>query len=260
MKKINLLPLSAQKELTLELASRQFLNFWAWIFFSLLLLSALSFFSTFQLNSQINQAEEAIAENQALLKSATNQQLQQQVVALNDEIRKIEAMGICDSKAAGVQKRKKLDTLVRSLSATFAVASSDVSAIDRKGIVEAVRSAVRKSVGEVLKKLQRKPYLPASQRGEPAGRVFTLLDAFPVRYIKGIGLQNQLALIGGDESSLSIAAASIVAKVARDNFMCQIAKKHNNFGWERNKGYGTREHKEALTKFGKTRFHRTDFL
>ena len=176
------------------------------------------------------------------------------------EIRKIEAMGICDSKAAGVQKRKKLDTLVRSLSATFAVASSDVSAIDRKGIVEAVRSAVRKSVGEVLKKLQRKPYLPASQRGEPAGRVFTLLDAFPVRYIKGIGLQNQLALIGGDESSLSIAAASIVAKVARDNFMCQIAKKHNNFGWERNKGYGTREHKEALTKFGKTRFHRTDFL
>ncbi|OGE81017.1 MAG: hypothetical protein A3H72_01615 [Candidatus Doudnabacteria bacterium RIFCSPLOWO2_02_FULL_48_8] len=92
MKKINLLPLSAQKELTLELASRQFLNFWAWIFFSLLLLSALSFFSTFQLNSQINQAEEAIAENQALLKSATNQQLQQQVVALNDEIRKIEAL------------------------------------------------------------------------------------------------------------------------------------------------------------------------
>ena len=67
------------------------------------------------------------------------------------------------------------------------------------------------------------------------------------------------AVVKGDALSLSIAAASIIAKVTRDRIMAELAARHPGYGWERNKGYGTREHAEALKRLGPTAHHRRSF-
>mgnify|MGYP003326654900 FL=1 len=63
----------------------------------------------------------------------------------------------------------------------------------------------------------------------------------------------------GDTKSVSIAAASVVAKTVRDDFMSQMASLHPEYGWEKNMGYGTRQHLDALKKFGPTELHRQSF-
>ena len=68
-----------------------------------------------------------------------------------------------------------------------------------------------------------------------------------------------IAVIGGDALSLSIAAASIVAKVTRDRLMVQLAHEHPGYGWEHNAGYGTRKHYEGLKLLGITAYHRRSF-
>jgi len=67
------------------------------------------------------------------------------------------------------------------------------------------------------------------------------------------------AIIRGDGLSLTIAAASIVAKVTRDNLMIALAAQHPGYGWERNMGYGTAEHREALDVLGPSTVHRSNF-
>ena len=67
------------------------------------------------------------------------------------------------------------------------------------------------------------------------------------------------ALVGGDGRSLSIAAASIVAKVTRDRIMAELARAHPGYGWERNMGYGTPQHRAALGRLGVTPHHRRSF-
>ncbi len=67
------------------------------------------------------------------------------------------------------------------------------------------------------------------------------------------------ALVGGDGRSLSIAAASIIAKVTRDRIMAELARAHPGYGWERNMGYGTPQHRAALIRLGVTPHHRRSF-
>ncbi|MGE0109084.1 MAG: ribonuclease HII [Bdellovibrionales bacterium] len=66
-------------------------------------------------------------------------------------------------------------------------------------------------------------------------------------------------IVKGDDKSLSIAAASIIAKVTRDRFMAELAKTHPAYGWEKNAGYGTKIHMEGIEKFGITKWHRRSF-
>ncbi|HEC14290.1 MAG TPA: ribonuclease HII, partial [Rhodospirillales bacterium] len=66
-------------------------------------------------------------------------------------------------------------------------------------------------------------------------------------------------IVKGDGLSLSIAAASVVAKVTRDAIMADLAHQHPGYGWERNAGYGTKEHQDALARLGVTRHHRKSF-
>jgi ribonuclease HII len=68
-----------------------------------------------------------------------------------------------------------------------------------------------------------------------------------------------IPIISGDDKSLSIAAASIIAKVHRDRLMVELAQKHPHYGWDHNAGYGTPEHMEALNRYGVTECHRTSF-
>jgi ribonuclease HII len=67
------------------------------------------------------------------------------------------------------------------------------------------------------------------------------------------------AVVGGDGSILSVAAASIVAKVTRDRIMDELAARHPAYGWETNRGYGTAAHRAALERFGVTQHHRRSF-
>ena len=71
---------------------------------------------------------------------------------------------------------------------------------------------------------------------------------------------NQEAIVKGDGKSLSIAAASIIAKVTRDRIMVEMSEKYPEYGFDRHKGYGTQRHREALIKKGKTPIHRVSFL
>ncbi|MBI2022649.1 ribonuclease HII [Candidatus Daviesbacteria bacterium] len=85
---------------------------------------------------------------------------------------------------------------------------------------------------------------------------FVLIDAF---YIKHLNRKKQKPVKDGDKLSVSIAAASIVAKVYRDNLMKKLHKKYPQYGLAKHKGYGTRLHQVAIRRYGLSRIHRTSF-
>ena len=74
-----------------------------------------------------------------------------------------------------------------------------------------------------------------------------------------LGLKNYKTIINGDEKIKVISAASIIAKVYRDNLMIKLSQKFSNYAWESNFGYGTKAHLEGLKKFGITSHHRKSF-
>lgn len=163
----------------------------------------------------------------------------------------LQEKGVNDSKKLNANKREELSIMIKKVSLTFGIGKVSASAIDKKGIVNATQKAMRLAVLSAIRK--------AKAREQP----FLLIDAFHVKYLAGVGLRNQKPIIKGDEKSLSIAAASIIAKVYRDKLMVRLARKfpfYTNFGWQTNKGYGTKTHREAIIHFGKTRYHRKSFL
>lgn len=87
-----------------------------------------------------------------------------------------------------------------------------------------------------------------------------LLDAFTVPHIRGLPISRQTAIAKGDTKSISVAAASILAKVYRDELMVELSKKYPMYKWEKNKGYGTEEHRTAIIEFGTTKHHRIQFV
>ena len=139
-----------------------------------------------------------------------------------------------------------LAAAARAGTAAFGIARGSVAEIDEINILQASLLAMRRAaerLGETL--------------GETLGRRpdAALVDgtqtpplACPAR-----------AVVKGDSRSLSIAAASILAKVTRDRLMQELAARHPGYGWERNKGYGTAEHRRGLERLGVTREHRLSF-
>ncbi len=88
-----------------------------------------------------------------------------------------------------------------------------------------------------------------------AGVVFFILcDGLTVK-----GLKKHLSIVDGDCKSISIAAASIVAKVYRDSLMRKFSREYSHYKFSRNKGYGTKAHQDALRKYGLSEIHRTSF-
>ena len=171
---------------------------------------------------------------------------------------------INDSKKMTDRQRRIADKWIRKNVLGWGVGSSSVAEINKKGIVKATHSGFRRAIVSLNRRLDsRVEYL--------------LIDAFyipyiryyPMRYKKARRNQKlkdvkakQLAIVNGDEKSLSIAAASIIAKVYRDNLMIKLSKnkRYSHYHWDRNKGYGTKEHIEAIRKFGATRLHRKKFV
>lgn len=153
---------------------------------------------------------------------------------------------INDSKLLKPRKRKSLERVIKENALVALSASISVSFINKYGIGKATQAAFRKAIGQVQKQLND-------------GKHFVLVDGFHVRYLWGIGLKNQKAIIKGDQKSFSIAAASIIAKVYRDRLMKALAKKYPGYGFTKNKGYGTKKHQEALKKYGLSKVHRKSF-
>lgn len=152
---------------------------------------------------------------------------------------------INDSKKLSPKQRKLANDWIKKNSLKWGLGSATVPEINKHGIVKATNIAFRRAIINSEVKVDH-----------------LLIDAFYVPFIKGLRRKNQTPIIKGDCLSVSIAAASIIAKVHRDNLMLSLSKnpKYKKYGWGRNKGYGTKEHQLAIKKHGQTRLHRVSFL
>jgi len=152
------------------------------------------------------------------------------------------ARRIDDSKVLDPDERAEIHDRLLALAASralaFGVAAASVRAIDRVNILQATFLAMRRAVA-------RLPMMPS----------LVLVDG---HMTPDFGCPAR-AIIGGDGESLSIAAASIIAKVTRDRLMERLAVRYPAFCWHSNKGYGTPEHLQALEEAGPTRHHRLSF-
>lgn len=158
---------------------------------------------------------------------------------------------IVDSKALSRWQREKAfyEIIEKSL---FGIGVINEKVIDRLNILEATRLAMENAIWGILYQLKK------NRRYQPVikDKVFVLVDG-NVRLDIGYPYQN---IIRGDQSSRSIAAASIVAKVTRDRIMDLYAQVYPQYGFFRNKGYPTAFHRQALTKHGPSLIHRQSFL
>lgn len=159
---------------------------------------------------------------------------------------------INDSKKLSAKQRGKAEKWIKKNCLAWGIGVVSVSEINRLGMAKASKMVFRRAIVQCNLKLVLQGLTLQIQ--------FLLIDAFYVPYTRGIKRKNQLAVVRGDEKSFSIAAASIIAKVYRDSLMWDMSKKHKNYKWDQNKGYGTREHQEAIQKYGITRLHRKMFV
>lgn len=158
-----------------------------------------------------------------------------------------DVLGIYDSKKVSEKKRKMLYSEIMANSLGVGVGFVSNKVIDEINILEATKLAMSKAIKNCDRILSRKGL----------GNIECLIiDALELENIK----KKQIPLVKGDEKSISVAAASIVAKVIRDNYMEYMASIYKGYFFESHKGYGTKKHYEALRENGMTPIHRKSFL
>ena len=158
-------------------------------------------------------------------------------------------LGIDDSKRLTAEKREMLLPFIEDYFLT-STGTSSVTEINKYGIVRATNLAMRRAVRNLY---SAHPPGVFHTRG-----VCILVDGYPVKNLPG-GLARQKAIIKGDRKSISIAAASIVAKVYRDKIMKSLGRLYSKYRWRQNKGYGTQFHRRALKNHGVCEQHRLLF-
>jgi ribonuclease HII len=149
-----------------------------------------------------------------------------------------DATGLDDSKRLTRRQRETLAARVREGARAFGIGLASPEEIDRVNILKATLLAMRRAVSAL-----------------PEAPDLLLVDALT---IPGLAAE-QRAIIKGDALSVSIAAASIVAKVERDDLMRGLDHEHPGYDLARNMGYGSEEHREALRRLGPTAIHRRSF-
>lgn len=151
----------------------------------------------------------------------------------------IEIDGLNDSKKLSDKKRRELYPIIKEKALAYAIAFADEKEIDSINILQATFLAMERAMNQ----LNRKPDI-------------ALIDG---NRQKDFGIPVE-TVVHGDSLSASIAAASVLAKVARDDYMLEMAEKYPEYGFEVHKGYGTKAHYAALSTYGASPIHRMSFL
>ncbi len=146
---------------------------------------------------------------------------------------------INDSKKLSAKARGEMETYIKQHVADFAVAELDISYIDQHNILNASIHAMHRAIDQLT--IRPELILVDGNRFHPYPFV-------PHR-----------CFVQGDSKLLSIACASIIAKEYRDRLMLELHEEYPQYGWNENKGYATKKHREALMKYGPTPYHRKSF-
>ena len=150
--------------------------------------------------------------------------------------------GLNDSKQLSEKQREALRPLIEEQAVAWAVEAVQPEEIDKLNILWASVTGMQRAV----LRLDPKP-------------AFLLIDGNKFRPFSGYGFKDYRTVVHGDATYAAIAAASILAKTHRDDFMRQIALEYPEYGWDRNMGYPTPDHIEAIRRHGYTPWHRKSF-
>ncbi|HEY0444630.1 MAG TPA: ribonuclease HII [Candidatus Limnocylindrales bacterium] len=149
--------------------------------------------------------------------------------------------GVRDSKTLSAGQRERLAPIIRRRAVAVGVGAASVAEIDRLNIYHATHLAMLRAIARL------------------GGHDHVLVDGNRIaRFEEHVGPYT--AIVDGDAKAYSIACASVVAKVVRDRMMARLAVRYPGYGWERNQGYATLEHRTAIRLLGLTPFHRRSFL
>ncbi len=151
----------------------------------------------------------------------------------------VDILYVNDSKQMSEKKREELYDVIREKALASAVGIVDAARIDEINILQATYEAMRKAI-----------------EGLAVTPDLLLNDAVVIPELT----MKQVAIIKGDAKSVSIGAASILAKVTRDRMMVEFDREYPGYGFAKHKGYGTKEHYEALKRLGPCAIHRSTFL
>ncbi len=146
--------------------------------------------------------------------------------------------GVNDSKLLSAGQRDRLFPLIQTQAVAVGIGLASVREIEQFNVLKASHLAMQRALIRVI------PYDHA------------LIDG---RAIKQIDLGSFTTIIDGDATCYAIACASIMAKVRRDRLMQKLAKRYPGYGWERNAGYGTKQHLQGMQEFGITPWHRRSY-
>ena len=149
--------------------------------------------------------------------------------------------GVRDSKTLSAGQREQLFPVIRRRAVAVGVGAASVAEIDALNIYHATHLAMRRAIARL------------------GGHDHVLVDGLRIREFEW-HVGPYTAIVDGDALCYSISCASIVAKVIRDRLMSRLAVRHPGYGWERNAGYATREHRRAMAELGITVFHRRSFI
>ncbi len=145
---------------------------------------------------------------------------------------------INDSKKLSEKKREKLFEEIKENAIAYGIASVSAKEIDRANIYEATKIAMKEAIGQLKGQYN-----------------LVITDAMKLDLDKPV-----IALVKGDAKCLNVAAASILAKVTRDRYLKELDEAYPQYGFAKHKGYGTKEHLEALNKYGPIEgIHRKSF-
>ncbi len=163
-------------------------------------------------------------------------------VVLSDAAREtLSAAGLTDSKALSAKRRSQLVPLILEQAESWALGQASAQEVDGLGI----RSATERAMLRALQCL-----------GSPAPDHVLVDGNLPLRLWSG----SQETVVRGDSAHLEIAAASVLAKQARDALLVRLAQRYPGYGFERHAGYGTAQHRAAVLSLGPTQLHRRSFL
>ena len=161
--------------------------------------------------------------------------------------RDVDIVGIDDSKKLSEKKREQFFEEIKDKALAYGIGEASCEVIDEINILEATKLAMKRAIDEADKMLESK------------GRDRIQIVVFDAVKINDLD-KEQMSVIKGDQTYFSIAAASILAKVTRDNLMKEYDKVYPEYGFASNKGYGTKAHYEGIKKAGITEIHRKSFL